>query len=163
MLDPITLLLGTTGGTLALGLLWDSFFVVRQKTSAVVERLGKFDSVRRAGLNFKIPVIDRVVTSQNLRIQQLDVDVETKTKDNVFVNTKVSVQYYIVEDRIRESYYELDDPVHQIQSYVFDVIRSEIPRLDLDDVFANKDALGVSIKESPCHPIIHRQETDRCQ
>jgi regulator of protease activity HflC (stomatin/prohibitin superfamily) len=83
--------------------------------------------------------------------QQLDVDVETKTKDNVFVNTKVSVQYYVVEERIRESFYQLDDPVHQIQSYVFDVIRSEIPRLDLDDVFANKDALGVSIKESLSH------------
>ena len=96
LLDPITLLLGTTGGTVALGLLWDSFFVVRQKTSVVIERLGKLDSVRRAGLQFKLPIIDRVVTSQNLRIQQLDVDVETKTLDNVFVNTKVSVQYYIV-------------------------------------------------------------------
>jgi regulator of protease activity HflC (stomatin/prohibitin superfamily) len=146
MLDPLTVLLGTTGGLVGLGLLWDSFFVVRQKSSAIVERLGKFDSVRRAGFQLKVPVFDRVVTMQNLRIQQLDVDVETKTKDNVFVNTKVSVQFYIIEDRIRESFYKLDYPTHQIQSYVFDVIRSEIPRLDLDDVFANKDALGESIK-----------------
>ena len=146
MLDPTTLITGLTGGTVALALLWDSFFIVRQKTSAIVERLGKFDSVRRAGLQFKLPIFDKVVGLQNLRIQQLDVDVETKTKDNVFMNTKVSVQYYVVEQRIRESFYELDDPTLQIQSYVFDVIRSEIPRLNLDDVFANKDALGLSIK-----------------
>ncbi len=101
MADPLSLILGATGGTLALGLLWDSLFIVRQKTSTVLERLGKFQSVRRAGLQFKLPIIDKVVAVQNLRIQQLDVDVETKTKDNVFVNTKVSVQYYIIEDRIR--------------------------------------------------------------
>ena len=148
MLDPITLLLGTTGGTIALGLLWDSLFVVRQKNAAIIERLGKYVGTRRAGLNVKLPIIDRVVSTQQLRIQQLDVDVETKTKDNVFINTKVSVQYYIIEDRIRESYYSLEDPTHQIQSYVFDVVRSEIPRLTLDEVFANKDALGLSIMES---------------
>ena len=148
MLDPLSLMLGTASGTIALGLLWDSLFIVRQKNAAIIERFGKFNSTRRAGLQLKLPLLDRVVARQNLRIQQLDVDVETKTKDNVFVNTKVSVQYHIVEERIRESYYRLDDPTHQIRSYVFDVVRSEIPRLDLDEVFANKDALGISIKTS---------------
>ena len=148
MLDPITLALGISGGSITLALLWDALFIVRQKNAAIIERLGKFESTRGPGLNLKLPLIDRVVANQNLRIQQLDVDVETKTKDNVFVSTKVSVQYYIIEDRIRESYYSLEDPTHQIQSYVFDVVRSEIPRLTLDEVFANKDALGVSIRES---------------
>jgi len=148
MLDPTTLAIGTTAGVTALALVWDSFFVVRQKTSAIIERLGKFNNVRSAGLQFKIPFFDRVVGRQNMKIQQLDVDVETKTRDNVFVATKVSVQFYVLDDRIRESFYKLDDPLQQIQSYVFDVIRSEIPRLDLDEVFANKDALGISIKRS---------------
>ena len=148
MLDPITLALGISGGSLTLAMLWDALFIVRQKNAAIIERFGKFNSTRGPGLNLKLPFLDRVVATQQLRIQQLDVDVETKTKDNVFVNTKVSVQYYIIEERIRESYYSLEDPTHQIQSYVFDVVRSEIPRLTLDEVFANKDALGVSIRES---------------
>lgn len=148
MLDLLTLPLGVLGGTLTLAMLWDSLFLVRQQNAAIVERLGKYRGTRSAGLQVKLPFIDRVATQQNLRIQQLDVDVETKTLDNVFVNTKVSVQYYIIPERIRESYYALEDPAHQIRSYVFDVVRSEIPRLNLDEVFANKDALAVSIKDS---------------
>lgn len=138
----------TIAGIITAGLIWDSFFIVRQRSAAIVERLGKFKGVRRPGLRLKLPIVDRIAKVQNLRIQQLDVDVETKTEDNVFVGTKVSVQYYVIDDRIRESFYELEDPAHQIRAYVFDVVRSEIPRLTLDDVFANKDAVGLSIQRS---------------
>ena len=74
MLDPITLALGISGGSITLALLWDALFIVRQKNAAIIERLGKFESTRGPGLNLKLPLIDRVVANQNLRIQQLDVD-----------------------------------------------------------------------------------------
>jgi regulator of protease activity HflC (stomatin/prohibitin superfamily) len=129
-------------------LLWNSTFIVRQKTAAIIERFGRFHSVRFPGLCFKMPFADRIVKISNLKIQQLDVDVETKTHDNVFVNTKVSIQYQVIKDQVADSFYNLENPVAQIESYVFDTVRSEIPLLILDDVFSNKDAVAKSIQES---------------
>jgi regulator of protease activity HflC (stomatin/prohibitin superfamily) len=133
---------------IAIVLFFNTFFIVRQKTAVIIERLGKYHSVRRPGLRMKIPFIDAKVRRQNLRIQQLDVEVETKTLDNVFVGTRVSVQYRVKENKVAESFYALEDPEMQIEAYVFDTIRSEIPKMRLDDVFSNKDALALSIKES---------------
>jgi regulator of protease activity HflC (stomatin/prohibitin superfamily) len=130
------------------GLLSGSVFIVTQKTAVIIERFGRFHSVCFSGLNFKLPIVDRFAAKQNLKIQQLDVDVETKTKDNVFVNAKVSVQYQIIREKAAESFYKLDNPRMQIESYVFDVVRSEIPKLILDDVFSNKDAVAESIKHA---------------
>ena len=144
----ITLIGIGTGAVAILFLAVGAIFVVRQKTAVIVERLGRFHSIRTAGLNFKIPILDKIVAVQNLKIQQLDVDIETKTKDNVFVNTKVSVQFHTLPDRVRESFYSLEDPSVQIESYVFDTVRSEIPKMVLDEVFSNKDSVALSIKES---------------
>ena len=130
------------------GLLSGSVFIVTQKTAVIIERFGRFHTVCFSGLNFKLPIVDRFAAKQNLKIQQLDVDVETKTKDNVFVNAKVSVQYQIIREKAAESYYKLDNPRMQIESYVFDVVRSEIPKLILDDVFSNKNAVAESIKHA---------------
>lgn len=129
-------------------LFWDSVFIVQSQTAAILERFGKFDSVRHEGLNFKLPFIDRIVTRRNLKIMQQDIEVETKTKDNVFVKTKVSVQYQIIRDKVGDSYYRLSDPVAQIESYIFDVVRSEIPKLTLDEVFESKDSVALAIKTS---------------
>ncbi|MCK6593836.1 MAG: SPFH domain-containing protein [Bacteriovoracaceae bacterium] len=129
-------------------LFWDSVFIVQSQTAAIVERFGKFDSIRHEGLNFKLPFIDRIVTRRNLKIMQQDIEVETKTKDNVFVKTKVSVQYQIIRDKVGDSYYRLSDPVAQIESYIFDVVRSEIPKLTLDEVFESKDSVALAIKTS---------------
>lgn len=130
------------------GLFSGSVFVVKQKTAVIIERFGRFHSICFSGLNFKLPIIDRFASKQNLKIQQLDVDVETKTRDNVFVNAKVSVQYQIIREKTAESYYKLENPQIQIESYVFDVVRSEIPKLILDEVFSNKDAVARSIKHA---------------
>ncbi len=132
----------------ALYVIYDGFFVVRQKTAAIIERLGKFERVANPGLQLKIPFIDRIVFFQNMRIRQLDVEVETKTLDNVFVLTNVSVQFFVLSDKIEESYYKLESPETQIEAYIFDVVRSEIPKMTLDDVFANKDAVALAIKDS---------------
>lgn len=122
------------------------FFIVKQQTAYVVERFGKFQSVRHAGFQMKVPVMDRVAGKLSLKVQQLDVSVETKTKDDVFVKIKVSVQYVVIKDKVYDAFYKLDNPYAQITSYVFDVVRAEVPKLRLDDVFEKKDDIAVAVK-----------------
>ena len=133
-------------GFLGFVLLFGTFFIVRQQTAAVVERFGKFVSVRQSGLQIKIPIIDRVAGRVSLRVQQLDVVVETKTKDDVFVKIKVSVQYKVIKDKVFDAFYKLDFPQDQITSYVFDVVRAEVPKMILDDVFEKKDDVAIAVK-----------------
>ena len=132
--------------TVGLLLLMGTFFMVKQQTAAIVERFGKFTSVRQSGLQLKIPVIDRVAGRLSLRIQQLDVVVETKTKDDVFVKIKVSVQFKVIKDKVYDAFYKLDFPQDQITSYVFDVVRAEVPKMILDDVFEKKDDIAIAVK-----------------
>jgi regulator of protease activity HflC (stomatin/prohibitin superfamily) len=141
-------LLANYGVFIILGLIlvFTGLFTVKQQTAYVIERLGKFQSIRQAGLQFKIPMIDKVSGKLNLRIQQLDVLVETKTKDNVFVKLKVSVQFLVLKDKIYEAFYKLENPHDQITSYVFDTIRAEVPKMKLDDVFERKDDVAIAIR-----------------
>ena len=131
---------------LAIVTLLASFFIVKQQTAAIIERLGKLHSVRHAGLHLKIPFIDQVAKRLNLRIQQLDVMVDTKTLDNVFLKMKVSVQYQVIKDQVADAFYKLEYPEGQITSYVFDVVRAEVPKLKLDDVFVRKDDIAIAVK-----------------
>ena len=133
-------------GFLGFVLLFGTFFIVRQQSAAIVERFGKFVSVRQSGLQIKIPIIDRVAGRVSLRVQQLDVVVETKTKDDVFVKIKVSVQYKVLKDKVFDAFYKLDFPQDQITSYVFDVVRAEVPKMILDDVFEKKDDVAIAVK-----------------
>ena len=123
-----------------------SFFTVKQQTAVIIERFGKFLSIRQSGLQLKIPLIDRIAGRVNLKIQQLDVIIETKTKDNVFVKLKVSVQFMVVKETVYDAFYKLEYPHDQITSYVFDVVRAEVPKLKLDDVFERKDDIAVAVK-----------------
>ena len=127
-------------------LLFFTFFIVKQQTSAIIERFGKFVSVRQSGLQLKIPIIDNVAGRLSLRIQQLDVVVETKTKDDVFVRLKVSVQFKVIKEKVYDAFYKLDNPADQITSFIFDVVRAEVPKLILDDVFLKKDDIAVAVK-----------------
>mgnify|MGYP001113679956 FL=1 len=121
-------------------------FTVKQQTAALVERFGKFKSIRNSGLHFKIPLVDKIAGRINLKIQQLDVNVETKTKDDVFVQLKVSVQYQVTRIKIYDAFYKLESPSAQITSYVFDVVRAEVPKMKLDDVFERKDDIANAVK-----------------
>jgi regulator of protease activity HflC (stomatin/prohibitin superfamily) len=121
-------------------------FTVRQQTSAIIERFGRFQRIANAGLNLKIPLIDHVAGRLSLRIQQLDVKVETKTKDNVFVFVVVSVQYYVLPGKVVDAFYKLQDPQAQITSFVFDVVRARVPSLILDDLFEKKDDIAQAVK-----------------
>ncbi|ATA67870.1 SPFH domain-containing protein [Capnocytophaga cynodegmi] len=123
-----------------------AFFTVKQQTAVSVERFGKFQSIRHSGLQIKIPIIDKVAARISLKIQQLDVIVETKTLDDVFVKIKVSVQYVVIKDKVYDAIYRLEYPHDQITSYVFDVVRAEVPKMRLDDVFVKKDDIAIAVK-----------------
>jgi len=131
---------------LGLFIFFSSFFTVKQQTSVVIERFGKFLSIRSSGLQLKIPIVDRIAGRVNLKIQQLDVLIETKTKDNVFIKMKVSVQFKVIQDKVYDAFYKLEYPHDQITAYVFDVVRAEVPKLILDDVFLRKDDIAIAVK-----------------
>lgn len=127
-------------------LLFTFVFIVKQQTAVIIETFGRFTSVRNAGIQFKIPFIQRKSGIISLKIQQLDVIVETKTKDDVFVKLKISVQYVVLKDKVYEAFYKLEHPSDQITSYVFDVVRAEVPKMKLDDVFVKKDDIAIAVK-----------------
>ena len=127
-------------------ILFSSFFIVKQQTAVIIERFGKFQSIRHAGLQMKIPMVDRISARLGLKIQQLDVIIETKTLDDVFVKLKVSVQYVVIKEKVYEAFYKLEYPHDQITSYVFDVVRAEVPKMKLDDVFVKKDDIAIAVK-----------------
>ena len=125
-----------------------SVLIVTEATAVVLERLGKFNRIAGPGFGLIIPFIDRKAATINLRVQQLDVTVETKTLDNVFVNLQVSVQFKVGKDQVKEAYYSMDNPRNQISSYVFDDVRAEVPKLDLDDVFARKEDIAFAVQKN---------------
>ena len=123
------------------------FVIVKQQTAVVIQRFGKFARVLPAGLGVKIPVLEFVAGRVSLRIQELTVRVETKTKDNVFVILRISVQFFVIPEKVYQAFYKLDDPNRQITSFVFDVVRARVPKLVLDDVFERKDEIADAVKE----------------
>ena len=127
-------------------LILSGVFVVKQQTAGIIERFGRFTSIRQSGLHYRIPLIDKIAGRLSLRILQLDVIVETKTKDDVFVKLKVSVQYKVVKEKVYDAFYKLDYPQDQITSYVFDVVRAVVPKMKLDDVFEKKDEIANAVK-----------------
>ena len=128
--------------------IFDGYFIVRTREAAIVERLGKFVTVAHAGLHFKLPWVDRVRDKISLQVRQLDVMVETKTKDNVFVQIPVAVQYEVVQGREREAYYMLSNHEQQIVAYVQDNVRSSVANMDLDDSFSSKDTIAQNVAMS---------------
>jgi regulator of protease activity HflC (stomatin/prohibitin superfamily) len=127
-------------------LVFSAAFIVKQQTAVVLERFGKFLGIRNAGLQFKIPLVDRVAARLSLRIQQLDVIVETKTNDDVFVHLKISIQFQILAEKVYDAFYKLQNPHEQLTSYIFDLVRAEVPKMILDDVFEKKDDIAHAIQ-----------------
>ncbi len=126
--------------------LYGVIFIVKQQTAAIVETFGRFSNIRQSGFQLKVPIVQRIAGRMSLKIQQLDVIIETKTLDDVFVKLKVSVQFKVIKDKVYEAFYKLDYPHDQITSYVFDVVRAEVPKMKLDDVFVKKDDIAIAVK-----------------
>ena len=124
------------------------FVLVHQQRSVVIERLGKFNRILGPGLHLKMPLFERVAGKLSLRIQQLEVPVETKTHDNVIVNVSIAVQYKVPGDNVEKAFYQLDDPQGQIESYVLASVRGEVPKMKLDDLAMLREATGVDSSEA---------------
>lgn len=122
--------------------------IIHTKQAGIVERLGKFSRIAGPGLNFKLPLFESCVYVEELNMQLMDVPVESKTKDDATVTVPVRVQYYVLADKVREAYYELDDPADQIKAHVENVILSYIPKIDLDDAYKQEEQIAARIKES---------------
>ncbi len=131
----------------AVGTMLSGFFQVRTAEAVVIQRMGKFLRVANAGINFKLPWLDQIAGRIDLRVQQLALDVETKTKDNVFVKIPVSVQYHVIPEKVYEAFYKLANPKQQISSYVFNVILGHVPKMILDDAFLQQSDIAIAIKE----------------
>ncbi len=133
------------------------FFTVEQQERAIVERFGKFVRVAGPGLQRKSPFVERVAGRMSLQVEQLNAEIETKTKDNVFVRVKLAVQYQVgtSEQQVKDAYYKLDNPEVQMQSYAFDVVRSHIPSMDLDEAYADADTIAKHIQDT-----LHTQMAD---
>ncbi len=140
---------------LVLSIFLGSFFTVQTAEVAIVQRLGKFARVAGPGLNWKTPYLEAVVRRMSMKVQQFDVQVETKTQDNVFVQIPVSIQYKVIPDAVESAFYKLSDPVKQIESMVYNVVLGHVPKMKLDDTFLNqadiagdlRDNLDASMKE----------------
>ncbi len=137
----------------ALIVFFGSFFMVEQAQVALIERFGKFARTARAGLNMKIPMIEKKAGRLSLRVQQLNVKVETKTSDNVFVDIVVSVQYHVVEGKEFDAFYRLTNPEQQITAHVFDAVRSQVPTMTLDHVFEKKSDIEQAVSEGLRHKL----------
>ena len=144
--SAITLFVGFVVFIFVVGTIFGGFYTVDTAESAVVQRFGKFVRIAGPGLNFKTPWFESVAGRVNLRVQQFKVEVETKTQDNVFVKVMVSVQYQVIQSKVYEAYYKLNSPGDQITSYVYDSVRSQVPKMVLDDVFAKKDDVADAVK-----------------
>jgi len=133
---------------LVISIIYAGIVITSQQTVKIVERLGKFHRIAQPGFSLRIPVLDRVVATLELRVQSLDANLETKSRDNVFVTAQVSTQYRIDPAQTAQAYYELSDPERQIQAYIADAIRSALPQMDLDEVFEKKDEVARTVQRN---------------
>ena len=136
-------------GVFFLIVILSGLFTVKQQTRAIVERMGRFLHVAEPGLNFKIPLIDSVAGRISHRVRELEIRVESKTKDDVFVDLLIAVQFLVREDHenVKAAHYKLTNPLQQISSYVFDTVRALVPEMPVDSVFSEKEKIAMAVKE----------------
>jgi regulator of protease activity HflC (stomatin/prohibitin superfamily) len=134
-------------GIIALSTIMGSFFTVSTAQMAVITRFGKFLRVAEPGLNWKMPYFDTVAGVVSLRVNQITLTMETKTKDNVFVTIPISVQNRVRPEKVFDAFYKLSDPVAQIKSYVEQVILGHVPGMTLDEVFATQSSIAAAVKQ----------------
>jgi regulator of protease activity HflC (stomatin/prohibitin superfamily) len=134
---------------IALVLLFSGLFTVQQQTHAIIERFGKFHKICGPGLNFKLPLIDSIAGRVTHRVRELEIKVESKSKDDVFVDLLIAVQYYVEEtdEAVTLAHYKLTNPAQQMSSYVFDTVRALVPEMLIDNVFGEKERIAAAVKD----------------
>lgn len=148
-MEPVILIVVGVIVVVAILVSLGGFFTVEQQTRAIVERFGKFQQIAGPGLNFKVPFIDSVSGRITHRVRELEINVESKTKDDVFVDILIAVQFYVqeTEEAVKAAYYKLMNPQQQISSYVFDTVRALVPEMPVDNVFSEKERIAIAVKE----------------
>jgi regulator of protease activity HflC (stomatin/prohibitin superfamily) len=146
-MDPVFLIPVGALALIVLIVLLSSFFTVNTAEVAVITRFGKFLRVADPGLNWKRPFFDSVAGLVSLRVNQISLTMETKTKDNVFVTIPISVQNRVRPEKVYDAYYKLSDPTAQIKSYVEQVILGHVPGMTLDEVFASQSSIAAAVKQ----------------
>jgi regulator of protease activity HflC (stomatin/prohibitin superfamily) len=146
-MDIVFVVLLVIFSIILLTLILGSFFTVSTAQVAVITRFGKFLRVAEAGLNWKTPYFDSVSGVVSLRVNQISLTMETKTKDNVFVTIPISVQNRVRPEKVYDAFYKLSDPVAQIKSYVEQVILGHVPSMTLDEVFASQSSIAAAVKQ----------------
>jgi regulator of protease activity HflC (stomatin/prohibitin superfamily) len=146
-MDVLLIVLLAVVAIIVLSLILGSFFTVNTAQVAVITRFGKFLRVAEPGLNWKVPYFDSVSGMVSLRVNQITLTMETKTKDNVFVTIPISVQNRVRPEKVYDAFYKLADPVAQIQSYVEQVILGHVPGMTLDEVFASQSSIASAVKQ----------------
>jgi len=144
----VLLFLGFLVFIVVLSIIFGSFFTVQTSQVAIVQRLGKFARVAGPGLNWKTPFIESVVYRMSMKVQQFDVQVETKTQDNVFVQIPVSIQYKVIPEAVESAFYKLTNPVKQIESMVYNVVLGHVPKMKLDDTFLNQADIANDLRDN---------------
>jgi regulator of protease activity HflC (stomatin/prohibitin superfamily) len=134
-------------GVLVLLFLLMGIYTVKQQTYAVIERFGKYARIAGPGLHLKWPIIESVVGRVSIRVRELNVEVKTKTQDNVFVNLLIAVQFFVTKEKVWEAFYKLTNPLAQMESFVFDAVRAKVPHMKLDEVFEKKEDIAEDIEE----------------
>jgi regulator of protease activity HflC (stomatin/prohibitin superfamily) len=142
----VTISLLVVGGIVLLSMFISSVFSVSNRTVKIIERFGKYQRTAGAGLNFKVPFIDTVRSTLSLQVEQHNIPVDSITKDKVSVRVACTVNYNVLEGREADSYYKLATPKAQIETFVFDVVRSQVPKLTLDEIFDSKDHIAQAVK-----------------
>jgi regulator of protease activity HflC (stomatin/prohibitin superfamily) len=144
----VLLVLAAIVAVFILSIVFGSFFTVQTSQVAIVQRLGKFARVAGPGLNWKTPWLETVIHRISMKVQQFDVQVETKTQDNVFVQIPVSIQYKVMPDAVEAAFYKLSDPVKQIESMVYNVVLGHVPKMKLDDTFLNQADIANDLRDN---------------
>jgi regulator of protease activity HflC (stomatin/prohibitin superfamily) len=136
-------------GVLFLIVVFSGLFTVEQQTRAIVERFGRFNKIAGPGLNFKVPLVDSISGRITHRVRELEITVESKTKDDVFVDLLIAVQFLVDEtdEATKAAHYKLMNPQQQISSYVFDTVRALVPEMPIDHVFSEKEKIALAVKE----------------
>ncbi|MDD4794173.1 MAG: SPFH domain-containing protein [Dehalococcoidales bacterium] len=140
-------IIGLTIGFLLIILVFMSIYTVKQQTFAVVERFGKFSRISDPGFHLKWPIVERVAGRVSIRVMELNVEVKTKTADNVFVDLLIAVQYFVTKEKVWDAFYKLTNPQTQMESFVFDTVRAKVPHMKLDEVFEKKEDIAQDIEE----------------
>jgi len=147
--NPVTLICVGAGLLFVMIIVLSGIFTVQQQSRTIVERFGRFHKIANPGLNLMIPIMDRKAGAVTHRVRELEIKVESKTKDDVFVDLLIAVQFYVPENEeaVKSAFYKLMNPHQQISSYVFDTVRALVPDMPVDHVFAEKDKIAAAVKD----------------